>query len=120
MSSALSKAAKRMHDTANMLHKPRESTVPREEKAGMPREQVYDTPEKAEFVGEPPPAATGDEPGGRPLAILFSTNRAVPSERAPAKSAAAGGVNAAFSGALSNGRGLRLLSSRPGCGCKRL
>ena len=39
-----------------MLHTPRESTVPREEKAGMPREQVYDTPEKAEFVGEPPPA----------------------------------------------------------------
>ena len=92
-----------------MLHTPRESTVPREKKAGMPREHAHDTPEKAEFVGEPPPAATGDEPGGRPLAILFSTNRAVPSERAPAKSAAAGGVNAAFSGALSNRRGLRLV-----------
>ena len=92
-----------------MLHTPRERTVAREEKAGMPREQVHDTPGKAEFVGEPPPAATGDEPGGRPLAILFSTNRAVPSERAPAKSAAAGGVTAAFSGALSNRRGLRLV-----------
>ena len=92
-----------------ILHKPRENAVPRKEKAGRPREQVHDTPEKAEFVGEPPPAATGDEPGGRPLAILFSTNRAVPSKRAPAKSAAAGGVNAAFSGALSNRRGLRLV-----------
>ena len=92
-----------------ILHTPRESTVPREEKTGMPREQVHETPEKAEFVGEPPPIATGDEPGGRPLVIFFSTNRAVPSERAPAKSAAAGGVNAAFSGALSNRRGLRLV-----------
>ena len=92
-----------------ILHKPRKNAVPRKEKAGRPREQVHDTPEKAEFVGEPPPAATGDEPGGRPLAILFSTNRAVPSKRAPAKSAAAGGVNAAFSGALSNRRGLRLV-----------
>ena len=92
-----------------MLHTPRERTVPRVEKAGMPREQVHDTPQKAEFVGEPPPAATGDDPGGRPLAILFSTNRAVPSERAPAKSAAVGGLNAAFSGALSNRRGLRLV-----------
>ena len=92
-----------------MLHTPRESTVPREGKTGMPREQVHDTPAKAEFVGEPPPAVTGDEPGGRPLVIFFSTNRAVPSERAPAKSAAAGGVNAAFSGALSNRRGLRLV-----------
>ena len=90
------------------LHKTRESAVPREEKAGMPREQVHDTPERAEFVGAPPPAATGDEPGGRPLAIMFSTNRAVPSERAPAKGATAGGVNAAFSGALSNRRRLHL------------
>ena len=92
-----------------MLHKPRESAAPREEKAGMPREQVHDTPEKAQFVGESPPAVTGDEPRGRPLAILFSTNRAVPSKRAPTKSAAAGGVNVAFSGALSNRRGLRLV-----------
>ena len=92
-----------------MLHTPRESTVPREEKSGVPREQVHDTPEKEEFVGEPPPAATGAEAGGRPLAIFFSTNRAAPSKRTPVKSAAAGGVNAAFSGALSNRRGLRLV-----------
>ena len=92
-----------------MLHTPRESTVPREEKSGLPREQVHDTPEKEEFVGEPPPAATGAEAGGRPLAIFFSTNRAAPSKRTPVKSAAAGGVNAAFSGALSNRRGLRLV-----------
>ena len=91
-----------------MLHVPRELAAPQEEKAGMPREQVHDTPQRAEFVGQAPPAATGHEPGGRPLAVLFSTNRAVPSERAPPKSAAAGGVNAAHSGALSNRRGLHL------------
>ena len=90
------------------LHKSRESAVPREEKAGIPREQVHDTPDRAEFVGESLPAVSGDEPRGRPLAILFSTSRAVPSERMPPKSAAAGGVNAAFSGALSNRRGLHL------------
>ena len=91
-----------------MLHFSRESAVPREDKAGMPRGQVHETPQRAVFVGEPLPAATGNEPGGRPLAILFSTNRAVPSHSAPTKSAAAGGVNAAFSGALSNRRGLHL------------
>ena len=90
------------------LHKTRESAVPREKKAGMPREQVHDTPERTEFVGEPPPAATGDEPDGRPLAIMFSTNRAVPSERASAKSVTAGGVSVAFSGALSRRRRLHL------------
>ena len=92
-----------------MLHKSRESTVPREDKAGLPREQTHDTPERAELIGGPPPVSTGDEPGGRPLAILFSTNRSVPSERAPAKSAATGGVNAAFSGALMGRRELRLV-----------
>ena len=72
-----------------------------------PRERARDTPEKAGFVGDAPPFASGAEPEGRPLAVLFSTDRAVPSERAPAKGAAAGGVEAAFSGALS-GRELRL------------
>ena len=91
-----------------MLHKSRESAVPQEDKAGMPREQTHDTPERAELVGGPPPVATGGEPGGRPLAILFSTSRAVPNEKARRRSAAAGGVNAAFSGALSRDRELHL------------
>ena len=91
------------------LHKTRESVVPREEKSGMPREQVRDTPDRAEFIGRPPPTTTGNEPGGRPLAILFSTNRAVPSKRTPRKSAAKGGISAAFSGALSKHRELHLV-----------
>ena len=86
------------------LHKPRESAAPRAKQAGRPREQVHDTPEKAGFIGKAPRVATGNEPEGRPLAVLFSTNRAVPSERGRA---AAGGVGAAFSSALSD-RQLRL------------
>ena len=90
------------------LHKSRESAVARKKGEGMPREQVHDTPDRAEFIGGSPSTAAGGEPGGRPLAILFSTSRAVPSERAPPRSASVGGVKAACSGALSNRRGLHL------------
>ncbi len=79
------------------IHKPRESAAPRARQTGKPREQAHDTPEKAGFIGEAPRIATGNEPEGRPLAVLFSTNRAVPSERAPVGQAAAGGVAPAFS-----------------------
>jgi predicted ATP-binding protein involved in virulence len=90
-----------------VIHKPRTASTPQEKKTGMPREQVHDTPERTEYLGERPKSATGKEVEGRPLAVLFSTRRAVPSERAPAKSAAAGGVPAAFAEAFSN-RELRL------------
>jgi predicted ATP-binding protein involved in virulence len=92
---------------AYLIHKPRETSAPQGKKVGMPREQVHDTPEKAEFIGDAPSPVTGDEPGGRPLAVLFSTNRAVPTERAPSKGVAAGGVAAAFADAIAN-RELRL------------
>jgi predicted ATP-binding protein involved in virulence len=94
-------------DHTYLLHKPREASAPQEKKAGMPREQVLDTPERSEFLGEAPAVVSGKEPGGRPLAVLFSTNRAVPSERAPAKGVAAGGIAAAFADAFAN-RELRL------------
>ncbi len=90
-----------------LVHKPREASASQEKKAGQPREQVHDTPERAEFVGEPPAPVAGNEAGGRPLAVLFSTNRAVPSERAPGKAVAAGGVPGAFADAYAN-RELRL------------
>ncbi len=89
------------------LHKPRERAATRAKQAGRPGEQAHDTPEKAGFIGEAPRIATGNEPEGRPLAVLFSTNRAAPSERSPAGRAAAGGVESAFSSALSDRR-LRL------------
>jgi predicted ATP-binding protein involved in virulence len=90
-----------------LVHRPREKTAVQEQKAGMPREQVHETPSKSEFLGDAPNAVTGKEPGGRPLAILFSTNRAVPSDRAPRKSAAVGGIATAYADAFGN-RELRL------------
>ena len=99
----------RIHSSEHryLIHKPRESSAPQEKKAGMPREQVHATPETASFLGKAPMPVTGREPGGRPLAVLFSTTRAVPSERAPSKSVAAGSTTAAFAEAFAN-RELRL------------
>src|SRR4051794_20533212 len=90
-----------------LIHKPRERAVPRRRKAGMPREQVISTPQKSEFIGPPPRLATGQQVGGRPFAILFSTRRALATEREPSKGAAAGGVRAALAEAYVN-RSFRL------------
>ena len=78
-----------------IVHKPRESSVP-QKKAGMPREQVHRTPEQRRFVGELPLPFAGSKFRGRPLAVLFSTNRAVPNNKAPATAIAAGGIPGAF------------------------
>jgi len=94
-------------DYTYLVHKPRETSAPQQKKAGMPREQVHETPERSEFLGETPAPVTGEETGGRPLAVLFATNRAVPQEREPAKGSAAGGVAAAFADAFAH-RELRL------------
>jgi len=85
-----------------LVHKPRESTAVRVKKAGMPREQVHDTPMREGFVGNAPGTATGKEPAGRPFAMLFTTRRAVASERAPSTGTASGGVPAAYAGAFSD------------------
>ncbi|MBC2710991.1 MAG: AAA family ATPase [Desulfosarcina sp.] len=90
-----------------LVHKPRETSVAQSKKTGMPREQVHDTPKKAKFLGNAPQSSTGDEVDGRPLAVLFSTRRALPSERTPSKTVAAGGVTAACADAFAN-RELRL------------
>ena len=70
-----------------LLLKPRETSIPQKTKSGQ-------------FFGEPPSPVSGHDPDGRPLAVLFSINRTVPSGRGPRKSAAAGGVTAALSDAL--------------------
>ena len=90
-----------------LIHKPRETSAPQMKNVGMPREQAHDTPARALFLGEPPQLATGSEASGRPLAVLFSTNRAVPSGRGARKSVAAGGTDAAFGDAFAS-RELRL------------
>ena len=49
-------------DYSYVLHRPRESSAPQEQKVGMPREQVYDTPERAEFLSEVPSCTSGTDP----------------------------------------------------------
>ena len=95
------------YEHSYLIHKSRDASAPQKKMKGMPRKQAHDTPERAAFVGASPTKATGSEPGGRPLAVLFSTNRAVPTERAPSESVAAGGTAAAFADAFAN-RELRL------------
>lgn len=95
------------HEYNYLVHKPREQTAVQAQKSGMPREQVHETPAKAAFIGESPSPASGREPKGRPLAVLFSTDRAVPSDRAPRKSSTGGGISTAYADALVN-RELRL------------
>ena len=90
-----------------LIHNPREARAPQLATEGAPRDQGYETPATSSFLGQPPQVATGSEQGGRPLAVLFSTNRAVPSRRAPTKRMAAGGTDAAFGEALTS-RELRL------------
>ena len=90
-----------------LVHRPRESSVPRKKMAGVPREQAHDTPPKSSFLGQRPQVVTGSDPQGRPLAVLFSTSRAVPSRRVPSKRVAAGGTAAAFGDAFAS-RELRL------------
>lgn len=92
---------------AYLIHKPRETSVPQSKKAGLPREQVHETPARSEFIGTVPTAASGYERDGRPLALLFSTKRAVPSDRSPTKGSASGGIAAAYADAFSD-RELRL------------
>lgn len=89
-----------------VIHQPREDAVAQAGKEGLPREQTVATPATSAFVGDKPPAADGKKVL-RPLAVLFSTRRAVPSDRAPTKSAAKGGHAAAFAEAFS-ARELRL------------
>ena len=88
-------------DHRYLVHKVREGLVSPSAKRGKPREETYDTPEKTSFLGAPPDRVTGDEPEGRPLAVLFSTNRSHPSSGAPTKRAMDGGTATAFADALS-------------------
>lgn len=96
---------KREH--AYLIHQPRERAAPRRKGAGKPREQVHETPARSEFLGEAPSPATGKEKEGRPLAGLFSTTRAVPSDKQPSKGKASGGYAAAYAEAFAS-RELRL------------
>ena len=90
-----------------LVHRPKAASAPQTRKVGLPREQVHRTPPRAGFVGRPPKRDVRDRSDSRPLAVLFTTNRAVPSARSPAKTRASGGVETAFADAFSP-RALRL------------
>lgn len=90
-----------------VFHKPREDSPQQVSEVGTSRLQFHFTTTRSGFIGRAPMALPGARPGGRPLAVLFSTKRAVPSERTPSKRAAAGGVTAAFADAFAE-RELRL------------
>lgn len=83
-----------------VVHTPRATSVPRTKGAGLPREQTVDTPAKVGFVGPPPPTASRARIP-RPLAVFFSTRRALPSDRTVTRGAASGGASTAFAEALS-------------------
>ena len=93
---------------AYLVHKPRDTSTP-QEKAGKPRNQVHETPGRAEFssVGRDEPAILLAVDKYQSLAVMFSTNRAVPTERVPSIKVAAGGIAGAAADALAN-RELRL------------
>lgn len=74
---------------------------------GKPREQTHEVLSRREFLGEAPQRATGNEPMGRPIAIVFSTRRASVARSEARSSRTAGGVAAGFAEALED-RGLAL------------
>ena len=89
------------------LHEPLTSSVPQRGREGMPREQVYDTPRRSEILGAAPWRLRDRSRRTGPLALLFSTHRAVPTRRSPRRGTAAGGIAGACADAFAN-RELRL------------
>lgn len=82
-------------------HKPRAVSIAQGKKVGLSREQVDDKPMRAGFIGDVPSPLTASE-DSRPLAMLFSTRRALISARARSKMASAGGVAAACADAFAD------------------
>ena len=77
--------------------------APRQEATEWSREHEmpYNNPVLEDFYGGFPTDGTGGKPEGKVLAVLFSTSRSVASDQSSRRSAAAGGVAAAFADALS-------------------
>jgi predicted ATP-binding protein involved in virulence len=89
------------------LHlQPREAVAARSGRSDIPREQAINTPTVSRFTDSLPPILAGDS-DQHPIALFFSTRRSLPSDRAPNRSASAGGYRTAFADAFSH-RELRL------------
>jgi predicted ATP-binding protein involved in virulence len=89
-------------DYTYIIHKPRELFIPKKEKTDFQRDLVINTPMKTGFIGDIPNALILDVSESKPFALLFSTRRAIPSERLISKGKAAGGVKAAYADAYVN------------------
>lgn len=90
-----------------LVHEPWPDAPVAQSGVGKPREQTHEVMSRREFLGEAPQRATGDEPVGRPIAVLFSTRRASMARSEARPRRAAGGVAAGFAEALED-RGLAL------------
>ena len=89
-----------------VVHQPREPAADRKKSTGEPWAHDGKAPRRAGFEGDVPSSLT--EPrDGWPLALLFSTRRALPSARAMSNMATARGIEAACADALAD-RNLRL------------
>jgi hypothetical protein len=91
-----------------LIHKPRDVGSVQSGKTGMPREQVLDTPSRAEFVGGAPELSRDVANDGFPFGVLYSTRRALTSDARPSKGSVAGGLAGASAEAFSH-RELRLV-----------
>ncbi len=85
-----------------LIHKSLSPSEGHSGKAGMPREQSLDTPDKSEFVGSTPNPLMARKFGGSPFGVLFSTRRAVASEIRPSRASASGGIAAAYADAFAH------------------
>jgi ABC-type hemin transport system ATPase subunit len=90
-----------------LIHKSHGAGEAQASKAGIPREQALDTPDRAEFVGRAPRPLDPMASGGHPFGVLFSTRRAVPHTSKPSSGSASGRMAAAYADAFSD-RELRL------------
>ena len=90
-----------------LVHRNRHGSTFQSSEWSRENENTYNTPEMQEFFPGIPTDRKGGRPEGQLLAILFSVDRSVASDRKPRQDAAASGIAAAFSGALSS-RKLRL------------
>ncbi len=83
-----------------LVHEPRSNAAVAQSGAGKPREQVHDIEPRREFTTDHPGRAKGNEPSGRPIAVLFSTRRAAAARSVAKQRRAVGGVAAGFAEAL--------------------
>ena len=94
-------------DYRYLFHRARHGSVSPLSQWSRETEKPYESPEVREFYPGIPTVSDGGRPQGQLLAILFSVDRSVPTDKKPRRGAAASGVATAFADALSE-RELRL------------